>query len=259
MTSLVRQNRVDRLGDETLAPGAPRPLDLRLTSAPAGLGFLQDALVGFGVLHVREERVGRGHLAAWQIDGGRARPVLAEDLLHGGDGRAAALNQRVAVAGVADGGLQHVAQAERAEVAQDHHVSLERSRHAGGQQASAWDDVEPEVVAIVRDRCAGGRRPLSAHDDGPLRLGVVQHDGDVTAGPAQVRLHYLQRESRGDAGVERVAAALQHAHTYRGCDPVSGGNDAEGAVDLGPGREGASVDVGHRYCAPSLCACGAFA
>ena len=231
--------RIDRLGDEALAPGAPRPLDLRLAPAAAGLGLLQDALVGLGVPHVGEERVGRRHLAAGQIDGGRGRPVLAEELLDRGYGGAGALDQRIAVAGVSDGRLQHVAQPERAEVAQDHHVGLERARHAGGQQAGAWDDVEPEVVAIVRDRCAGRRRALSAHDDGLLRLGVVEHDGHVAAGPAQVRFHHLQREGRGDAGVERVAAALQGAHADRGPDPMGGGDDPEGPVDLRPGREGA--------------------
>ena len=35
------------------------------------------------------------------------------------------------------------------------------------------------------------------------------------------------------------------AHADRGGDPVRGGDDAEGAVDLRPGGEGACVDVGH--------------
>ena len=84
-----------------------------------------------------------------------------------------------------------------------------------------------------------GAGPLAAHDDRLAALGLVDDDRHVAAGPAQMRLDHLQRERRGDAGVEGVAAALQHAHADRGGDPVRGGDDAEGAVDLGPRGEGA--------------------
>ena len=47
---------------------------------------------------IGEQRAGRRHLAVAQIDGGRGRPVLAEQLLHRGDGGVGALDQRMAVA-----------------------------------------------------------------------------------------------------------------------------------------------------------------
>ena len=75
---VVAAEGVDGFGDEALAPGAPRALDLGLASAAAGLGLLEDALVGLGVPLVGEQRAGRRHLAAGQIDGGRRRPVLAD-------------------------------------------------------------------------------------------------------------------------------------------------------------------------------------
>ena len=87
------------------------------------------------------------------------------------------------------------------------------------------------------DGGAGGSRALAAHDDRLAGLGVPEDRRHVAARPAQVRLHHLQREGRGHPGIEGVAAALQHAHADGGADPVRGGDDAEGAVDLGPGGE----------------------
>ena len=165
--------------------------------------------------------------------------MLAEEGLNGGDGGAAALDQRIAIARVGDRRLQHVAQSQRAEVAQDQHVGLERAGNARRQQPGARHDVEAQLVAIARNRGAGRGRALAADDDRLAALGVVEDDRHVAAGTAQMRLHHLQREGGRHPGVERVAAALQHAHADGGGDPVRGGDDAEGAVDLGPRREGA--------------------
>ena len=80
------------------------------------------------------------------------------------------------------------------------------------------------MAAIVRDGGAGRRRTLAADDLG-LALALVPDDHrHVAAGAAQVRLHHLQREGRGDARIEGVAAALQDAHADRGADPVRGGH-----------------------------------
>ena len=171
--------------------------------------------------------------------------MLAEKIGDGGDGRAAALHQGIAVARVADGRLQHVAQAHGAVVAQDQHVGLERAGHARRQQTRARHDVEAEVIAKMRDGGARRRRALAAHDDGLARLGVPQHRGDVATGTAQVRLYHLQREGGCHAGIEGVAATLENRHADRRADPVRGGDDAERAVDLGPRRERPRVDVGH--------------
>ena len=88
-----------------------------------------------------------------------------------------ALHQRMAVLGVADGRLQHVAQAHGAVVAQHQHVGLEGAGNAGRQQPRARHDVEAEVVAIVRDGGAGRRRALAADD---LRLAVLLASHSIT-------------------------------------------------------------------------------
>ena len=171
--------------------------------------------------------------------------MLAEQRRHGADGGACALHQRIAVLGVAQGGLQHVAQAHGAPVAQDHHVGLEGAGDAGGQEARARHDVEAETVAVVGDGGACRRRALAADHLGRRAAGLADHDRHVAAGPAQMRLHDLQREGNGDPGIEGVAAALQDAHADRRADPVGGGHHAEGAVELGPGGERSGIDVGH--------------
>ena len=93
------------------------------------------------------------------------------------------------------------------------------------------------MAAIMGDRRPGRRRALAADHLGLPFFPVAEHHRHVAAGAAQVRLHHLQRERRGDACIEGIAAPLQHAHAHRGADPVRGGHHAERAVDLGPGRE----------------------
>src|SRR5579875_2066277 len=59
----------------------------------------------------------------------------------------------------------------------------------------------------------------------------------VPAEPVLVGLDHLEREGGGDRGVEGVAALLEDPHGDARRDPVGGGDDAEGALDLGPQGE----------------------
>ena len=224
--------------------------DLRDAVAAGALGFLQDARVGLGKRRVGEQRAGLRHLAVGQIDRGRSRPVLAEQLLDGLDGGGGALDQRMAVARIGDRGRQHVAQPHRAVVAQQQHPGVERAGHAGREQAGAGHHVEA-FAPVMRDGGAGRRRALAADHLGAAALHVMDDDRHVAARAVQMRLDHLQREGGGDAGVEGVAAALQHRHADRGGDPVGRGDDAEGAVDLGPRGERIGIDVAHGN--PSFC------
>ena len=99
---------IDRLGDEALRPGQARRLDLPDAIAARALGLAQDARVGVGQRLVGEQRAGRRHLAARQVDRRRGRPMLAEQLRDRRDGGAGALDQRMAMARVGDRGRQHV-------------------------------------------------------------------------------------------------------------------------------------------------------
>ncbi len=141
---------IDRLGDEAVRPGFPRALDLRNAIGACALGFLQDTGVSFGKSFVGEERAGFWHLIIWQIDLRRRGPVLAEHLLDGCDRGGCALHQRVAVAGVGDGRLQHVAQPQRAVVAQQQHPGFERAGNAGRQESRAGHHLQA-FAAVMRD------------------------------------------------------------------------------------------------------------
>ena len=91
----------------------------------------------------------------------------------------------------------------------------------------------------------GGRRTLAADDlDGSALAGVVDNDRHIAAGAVEMRLDHLQRERGGDRGIEGVAALLQDSHAHGGGDPMGRRDDAESALDLGPGGEGIWVDIG---------------
>ena len=170
--------------------------------------------------------------------------MVAEKLVHRGDGGAGALDQRMAVLRVADRRRQHVAQRQRAVVAQEQHPGLERAGHAGGEQPGAGHQIEP-FAAIMRDGGAGRRRSLAADHLRLAALDVVDDDRHVAAGAVEMRLDHLQREGGRHRGIEGIAAVLQHRHADRGRDPVRRGDDAERAVDLGPGGEGIRIDDAH--------------
>ncbi len=245
----VAAELVDRFGDKALAPNLARAPDHRLATAASGFGLVKDALVGFGVANVTEQRALLRHLGPRQIDLGRGRPVVAEQILDGVDRRHRALDQRMAMPGVTDGGFEHVAQMHGAVLFEDQHVGVEGAGNAGGKQTGAGNDVEAEMAAIVRDRGAGWRRALTAHNcrgTRPLVLLLIEQDHrHVAAGTVQMRFHHLQREGRRDAGIEGVAAALQDAHGDGGRDPVRGRRDTKRAVDLGAGRELIGIDERH--------------
>jgi hypothetical protein len=97
----------------------------------------------------------------------------------------------------------------------------------------------------MRDGRLRRRGALAADHLGAAALGVVHDDRHVAAGTVQMRLHYLQRKGRGDAGVERVTAFFQNAHADGGGDPVRRGHHAKGALDFRPCGERIGIDVAH--------------
>ena len=91
------------------------------------------------------------------------------------------------------------------------------------------------------ERGGGGRGALAADDALGAGLRVVDDNGGVAAGPVEVRFGDLQGEGGGAGGVKRVAAPLQHGLADAAGEPVGGGDDAEGAGDLGAGGEHGAV------------------
>ena len=109
--------------------------------------------------------------------------------------------------------------------------------HARGEQPGARARARaraPRKRSIV---AAAGATPWPQRTSGSPRSARPEDDRQVAAGAVQVRLDDLQREAGRDRGVERVAAALEHRHAGRGREPVRRRDHAEGAAQLGPGRE----------------------
>ena len=226
----------DLLGHEPVVPGLPGRLDLLVAVAAGRLRLGQDALVGGGERGVGEPGAGRGHAAAGQVDLGRGVPVLAEELGHAGDRPADRGDQGVAGLRVPDRVAEHVAQPQRAVLAQQQQPAAERAGHARGQQPAAGHQVEPE--AGVRVDGGGGRRgALPADHERLAAPGVVPDDRHLAARPVQVRLDHLEHEPGGDGRVERVAAALEDGHPGRRGQPVGGRDHPERPRELRPGRE----------------------
>ena len=156
----------------------------------------------------------------------RRRPVGAEDRLERRDALGDARQDGMAVARVADRGLEHVAKRGGAELEQHPEPGVERAGHACGEQPRARDEVEPELAEALGRR-RGRRRPLPAHDEHLVALGGVEDDRQVAARPVQVRLDDLEHEPRSRGRVERVAACLEQPHAGRGREPVRRGDHPE--------------------------------
>ncbi|MNL52090.1 hypothetical protein D3C87_1752380 [compost metagenome] len=92
------------------------------------------------------------------------------------------------------------------------------------------------------DRSAGRGRALCADDFDPVGLLGIKDSRHIAARAAEMRLDDLQNEAGGNSGVKGIAALFEDSHADGGCDPMRGGNDAEGAEDFG-----ASGKIGHSW------------
>ena len=171
--------------------------------------------------------------------------MFPEQLFDGLDGRRRAFDQRVAIAGVGDGGFEHIPQPHGAVIAEQQHPGFERAGHAGGQKSGAGHHLELFAL-VVRDGCLRRGRALAADYFGAAAFGVMHDDRHVAAGTVQMRLDDLQGKGCGDSSVKRVAALLEDAHADGGSDPMGRGDDAERAFDFRPGGERIGIDFAQR-------------
>ena len=199
---------VDRFGDKAMRPRFARAFDLRDAVGAGAFRLLQDAGIGFREFLVGEQRAGFGHFIVRQIDRGRGGPVLPEQLLDDLDRCRCAFDQRIAVAGIGDGRFEHVAQPQRAVVAQQQHPGFERAGNAGRQQPGAGHHLQA-FAAIMRDGRAGGAGPwpqitsvrprlvsctmIGTSPPGPFRCGSTTCSVNAVATPASKALPPFSR------------------------------------------------------------------
>jgi hypothetical protein len=115
--------------------------------------------------------------------------------------------------------LEDVPQPQRAELLEQQHPRTEGAGDASGQQTRSRHEVEAER-AEARNRRGGRRSPLPADYENLVPLGAVEDDRHLAARPVQVGLDDLERQPRGDRGVEGVAAQLEDRHARGRGEPV---------------------------------------
>ena len=228
--------RVDRLGDETLPPGAAGRLDLRLPVRTGGPSGVDEAAQRVRVRRVGDHLPRRGRAAVAEPEARGGRPVVGEQRPDPRDGLPGRADQRVAGGGVADRRLQHLGERAGAVVAQQQQPGVDGARHHGGERSGTGDEVQAERPE-VRDGGGGRSRALAAQHP---RCEVGRGGEDrrhLTGRAVEVRLHDVQHEPGGDSGVEGVAAAFQHTHRGLAGQPVRGRDHAERAAQRRPGGE----------------------
>ena len=114
---------------------------------------------------VAEERAGRGRREVELARAGPGREQLPVRL----DGRADALDERVAVLRVADRELEDVLEPPRPEVAEEQEPAAEGAGNAGREHAGARDELVAELAEAL-DRRGRGRDALAAEDERLLPL-----------------------------------------------------------------------------------------
>ena len=135
-----------------------------------------------------------------------------------------------------DGGLQHVAQLGTTVIAQEQHPAVEHTRHHRGEETRPRHELEPEG-AVMGDGGPCRCRTLPADDLDALSCRTPEDDRHVAAEPVLIGLDHLQGEGCRARRIEGIAALLEARHGDGGGDPMGRGDDAEGALDLGPGGE----------------------
>ena len=216
----------ERLRDEAAVPAVESRVDVSLR-------LVEDPPVRRRKLRVA---VQRSRLRHRQIHGCRRRPLVAKERLDVANGPRDLRQHGIAVLRVADGETQHVGERQRPVVAQHREPAAERAGHDRGERSRPGHEVEPEVVAVARDRRSPRRRPLRAQDDG-LVAGAPEQRGKIAARTVQMRLDDLQREARGNGCVECVTALLENRHSCGRRKPVRRRNHAERTPELRSCRE----------------------
>ena len=163
ITSCVRQKRSIASATKPCDQALRARFDLRDAIAARALGLAQHARIGLGQRRVGEQRAGLRHLAAGQIDRGRGRPVVAEQLLDASRwSRSRARPAGWPCVGIGDRGRRA---RRRAAWCRSRAAAASRCRTCPGTQAASRPvpgTMSRPSAAVMRDGGAGRRRPLAA-------------------------------------------------------------------------------------------------
>ena len=201
---------IDRFGDESLVEGPAGRVELAVPFRTGAFRLFQDALVGAAQIRIAERRSGIRDTIS-KVEAAGLEPLGSKDWGAMRDRLRDRRHHRVTGRRVLDRVLEHVAQAHRAVLAEQHQPGTEGTRHAGGEQAGPGNVVQPELLKVA-DAGRLRRRPLAA-DDLDLGAARVPEDGrQITARAVEVRLDDLEDKPGGHRRIEGVAAPLEDRH-----------------------------------------------
>ncbi len=222
-----------RLSHESRAPTLDRSVDPPLPGQRRG--GVQQPPVGRRQRGVGQPATDHRYASVRQILGRRGRPLLREQPLDAAD-RAGDLRQHgVPMLGVVDGEPEDLVQADRAVVAEQCQPGHRRTRNRSGEGTRPRYLVQPEFGECSDGRACGGGALAAQHRRRPA--GQREQQAHVSARPVQVRLDDLQGEAGGDGRIDGVPAGLQHRHSRRRREVVSGGDHSEGPLQFRAGGE----------------------
>ena len=222
----------DRLGDVAAVERVARRGE---AGQPAALGrralLVDHVLQRAGEIGLHEALADLRQLAAGQEDRRVRRPGAVAVLVLLDHGRHV-LEHGEALARVADRRCRDVAEGHRAVVAERGDPGVGRGRHHGAQ------DAQRHLAAMLAHEQIGREAlgPVAEAGDGDdLALAGADHDRRHAGDVHLVGMQHGERDARGAAGIDRVAAGLEDREAGGGGEIVAGGDGVAAAVEGGAG------------------------
>ena len=198
----------DRAADVAGVEGRARRLQAGLATLASRRPLLVDhVLQAVAKVALHEHLADPGRAAVRQIDGPVRRPLLVSPAVRG-NGLAKQRVRGKALLGETHRGRGHLAEAHRAPPLQRLDPSVGCRRHDRAQEAAR------DLAAVTLHEIVGRHelRPNAqpAHGEDLPAFSVIENDGRYTRHIDDVALQHAERDTGGHAGVDGVAARLQH-------------------------------------------------
>jgi hypothetical protein len=232
----------DRAGDVTAIERIARRLQAGKSIA-VGVGplLIRHVLQRAGEIGLHEDLAHLGRPSVGQENGGRGRPVC-EVILPGSELLGQERIGRETLAREADRGCRHLAERHRAEARQ----SGDPDARSGGNHRvqQALGNAPIEVTMEMLD--AGGLRPDADAADhmGLAAFAEVDHGRRDTAEAHELALQHVDRETRRDARIDRVAAGFQDLQAGERGVVVAGHHHVAARHHIGTTRPRGAKQVG---------------
>jgi hypothetical protein len=224
----------DRGRDVAAIEGVAGGGEARHPAGPAGgtilVGEVREGATEVGL---DEALTGARRPASGQEDRRGRRPPPVRGLVVADDPR----NEwphREAVPGALDRRLRDLREPERAEVLERRDPRIRRAGHDRSQEPLRHVPAAPVSEVLERGAARPDPQPGDRRHGAPLRL--VEHDRGDSRETDDVRMHDAEADTRGDPGVDRIAARLEDPVRRQRGQRMAGGDGVVGAESLRAAR-----------------------